>query len=85
MNLVKSRSLRDNLSVLRDLLFEKGASDVNHVCSHHTLDVKAQNVTGHFREHNVNINVQAIIVMRNIHQHIAFSLISHESSDLCHT
>ena len=57
VHLVKGRCLRYYLPVLRDLLFEKGAADVYHVCAHHVLHVKTQDVAGHLWEHDIYINV----------------------------
>jgi hypothetical protein len=54
------------------------------VCTHDVLNIQADHVAWHPSEDYVNIYVQAVIMMRDVYQHVTLSLDGEILAYLCH-
>lgn len=57
----------EHLSRARELLLEEGARDVDYEGPHDILDIKGHDVAGQLGEHNVDVDVEAVVSVRDVY------------------
>jgi hypothetical protein len=85
LNMIKHRHLWEYFTCLSELLFKQWARYVDYVCPHDILHVEAEYITWHPWKHDVHINVQSVIMMWDVHQHVTLCSYCQVLADLCHT
>lgn len=69
--IIKNRRLRQHSALLRDTLLEQLARHINNMCAHHILYVQSQYIAWGLVELDIDIDVELIVVVRHIDEHVA--------------
>ncbi len=69
--LPKHIDFRNHDSVFIEVPLHHASLDINQVRPHNVLDVKWEDIAGHLREDDVDVDVEAVIVVSDVNLHVA--------------